>query len=223
MQGQRVLIRDLLYQAIRDSVITGELVPGARVTEVTLAEQFGMSRTPLREAIARLESEQLMLRQPNGALTIAPLDMDLLSEIYEIQERVEGLIVGTLARMKEKSVVKQLDMVLHSEEAVIDFADFHTIYNFDSQFHNILWESSNRQQAVSILRGFNGLYERFQRLAPLPQNVKSRTKGMHSEHQIIRNAIAEGDPVWAEMALKSHVRNSKLFLLGVYKKPYQDL
>lgn len=223
MQGQRVLTRDLLYQAIRDAVITGELAPGLRITETTLAEQFGMSRTPLREAVARLESEQLMIRQFNGALSIAPLDMRQLSEIYDIQERVEGLVVSTIARMKDARVVRQLDLVLHSEEGMVSVADFHTMVNQDFQFHETLWDVSELTQAASILRGFIGLLERYQRLAPLNEVDRVRIRAIHSEHQIIRNAIAEGDSVWAEMALKTHVRNTKRFLINAYKhSPSED-
>ncbi|MCL6452081.1 MAG: GntR family transcriptional regulator [Alicyclobacillus sp.] len=218
MQGQRILTRDLLYQAIRDAVITGELAPGLRVTETTLAERFGMSRTPLREAIARLESEQLVIRQPNGALSIAPLDMGQLAEIYDIQERVEGLVVSTLARMKDAAVVHRLDLVLHTEEGLVELADFHAIAAQDFVFHETLWDASELVQAASILRGFVGLFEWYTRLAPLVEADRGRMRAMHAEHVIIRNAIAEGDSVWAEMALKTHVRNSKRFLLQVYRR-----
>lgn len=217
MQGQRILTRDLLYQAIRDAVIVGKLAPGLRVTETMLAEQFGMSRTPLREAVARLESEQLMIRQPNGALSIAPLDMAQLSEIFDIQERLEGMVVGTLARMKDVAVVRQLDLVLHVEEGLVGTADFHNIMVQDFRFHETLWQASELIQAPSILRGFVGLHERYQRLAPIKNEDHLRVCAMHSEHQIIRNAISEGDSVWAEMALKTHMRNSKRFLLNVYR------
>lgn len=217
MQGQRVLTRDFLYFAIRDAVTSGELAPGARVTEVTLAEQFGMSRTPLREAIARLESEKLMIRLPNGALTIAPLDLIQLSEIYGIQERVEGLIVGALARMKNESVVQQLDLVLRNEEALVTVADFCKICEIDVQFHDIMWDSSHQNHAAEILRGFAGMFERYLRLVPLPLDFRTRLRAMHNEHLVIRNAIAEADVAWAEMAVKTHVRNSKLFLLAAYK------
>ena len=217
MQGQRVLIRDLLYQAIRDAVVTGKLAPGTRVTEVMLAEQFGMSRTPLREAVARLENEQLVIRLPNGALTIAPFDMAQLEEIFDIQERIEGLIVAGLARAKESTVVHQLDSILHSEEAFLSVVNFEKTCELDIQFHETLWNESQRVHAASILRNFVGMFERYQRLAPLPADFVSRIRAMHNEHQIIRNAIAEGDGVWAEMAVKTHVRNSKVFLLHAYK------
>lgn len=187
-----------------------------------LAKQFGMSRTPLREAVARLESEQLMIRQPNGALTISPLDREQLSEIYDLQERVEGLVVLSLARMKEKTVAQQLDLVLHSEEGLFGVADFPTICELDLQFHETLWDASRQEQASAILRGFRGLFERYQNLVKVPEDFRARAGAIHTEHQIIRNAIAEGDPVWAEMALKTHVRNSKRFLLAAYRQTFPE-
>lgn len=217
MQGQRILIRDLLYQALREAVIDGELEPGERVTETMLAEQFGMSRTPLREAVARLEREHLMIRQLNGALTIAPLDMDQLAEIFDIQERIEGLIIASLARVRNTSLAQRLSRVLRSEAVTLEQTTFDPdIRSFDAEFHEVLWEYSRRNEAVEILEGFVGLFDRYYRLASYKNNLKERMKTVHNEHQLIQTSIAEGDPVWAEMSIKSHVRNCKKFLLDTY-------
>lgn len=217
MQGQRILTRDLLYQAIRDAVICGELPPGSRVTEMQLAQQFGMSRTPLREAITRLEAEQLLSRMPNGALTITPLDMTQMSDIFDIHERIEGLVIAALARRKDEEVVHHLDALVRQETVLTEAVDFRVVYDLDRAFHDILWEHAGKSQAVAILVGFVGLIERYQRLAPLPKNTKARRDAIASEHVVMRNAIAEGDSVWAELALKTHVRNSKKFLQTAYK------
>lgn len=217
MQGQRILTRDLLYSAIRDAVVSGELGPGIRVTEMQLAQLYGMSRTPLREAIARLESEQLMTRMPNGALVIAPLDMDQLEEIYDIQERVEGLVIGSLARKKNKEVIAELDAIIRKETALFDVSDFLSACEQNRNFHQVLWLQSNRPQAMAILEGFVSLIERYERLAPISNDIRSQRKTMEREHTLMRNAIAEGDPVWAELALKTHVRNMKKFLLTTYR------
>lgn len=217
MQGQRILTKDLLYHAIRDSVISGELPPGSRVTEMQLAQQFGMSRTPLREAIGRLEAEQLLSRMPNGALTITPLDMTQMAEIFDIYERIEGLVIASLARRKDEEVVHHLDTVLRQESALTDVTDFHVVYELNRAFHEILWVHGQQSQAVTILQGFVGLIDRYQRLAPRPQNPQLRREAVRNEHLVIRNAIAEGDAVWAELALKTHGRNQKKFLQMVYK------
>lgn len=217
MQGQRILTRDLLYQAIRDAVICGELPPGSRVTEMQLAQQFGMSRTPLREAITRLEAEQLLSRMPNGALTITQVDMTQLSEIFDIHERIEGLVIASLARRKDEEVVHHLDAVLRQESVLTEAVHFRVVYDLDRTFHDVLWDHGGKSQAVAILQGFAGLIERYQHLAPLPKNLNSRRGAIANEHVVMRNAIAEGDPVWAELALKTHVRNSKKFLQLAYK------
>lgn len=217
LQGQRILTRDLLYQAIRDAVICGELPPGSRVTEMQLAQQFGMSRTPLREAITRLEAEQLLSRMPNGALTITSLDMMQLSEIFDIHERIEGLVIASLARRKDEEVVHHLDAILRQESALIDATNFRVVYDLDRNFHDVLWDHGRQSQAVAILQGFVGLIERYQHLAPVSKSITSRRVAICNEHTVMRNAIAEGDPVWAELALKTHVRNSKRFLQMAYK------
>lgn len=218
MQGQRILIRDILYQALREAVIDGGLAPGERVTETVLAERFGMSRTPLREAVARLEREQLMIRQPNGALAIASLDMKQLAEIFDIQERIEGLIVASLARARSTSLIQRLNVVISSESANMEHARDLDIRLFDAEFHEVLWNFSTYHQAVGILDGFVGLFDRYYRLAPRASEFSNRVRALHTEHKLILASITEGDPVWAEMAIKSHVRNSKKFLLDTYRK-----
>lgn len=218
LQRQRVLIRDLLYQAIRRSVINGELAPGERITEIMLAEQFGMSRTPLREALARLEREQLINRLPNGTLTIAELNREQLGEIFDIQERIEALIVSSLARNKKQSFIQHLNINLKTEEVHLEKENISEMYRLDSEFHRVLWDYSTKTQAKSILEGFVGMFERYNQLAPATDCALERMKAMHIEHQLILNAITEGDSVWAEMAIKNHVRNAKKYLLKAYRQ-----
>lgn len=215
---QRVLIRDLLYQAIREAVITGKLAPGERVTENMLAEQFGMSRTPLREALARLEQEQLIDRLPNGALIIPKLDLEQLGELFDIQERIETIIVGSLARKKAPPVVQHLQHSLVREDSYLEKKTTKEMYLLNSEFHQTLWDFSTRNLAKSILEKFVGMFERYYILAPEGHDISGRMKAMFTEHQLILSALSEGDPVWAEMALKSHVRNTKKYLLSAYKE-----
>lgn len=221
MQRQRVLIRDLVYQAIREVVINGELAPSERVTEQMLSEQFGMSRTPLREALARLEQEQLINRLPNGALKIADLNHDQLSELFDIQERIEAIIVASLARKKVIPAVQKIQHTLIKQEQYLEKKSIKDMYLLDSKFHKILREFSSKNQAKSILERFIGLFERYYHLAPHSAEIAPRMQAMYTEHQLILSSILEGDPVWAEMAIKNHVRNEKKFLLHAYHdKPH---
>lgn len=218
MQRQRVLIRDLLYQGIREAVINGKLGPGERVTEQMLAEQFGMSRTPLREALARLEQEQLINRLPNGALIIAELNLDQLSELFDIQERIEAIIVASLASKKALPAVQKLQHSVVKQDLYHEKKTIKDMYLLDSEFHQILWEFSSKNQAKAILERFFGLFDRYYRLAPETKGtIPKRMQTMYTEHQLILSSITEGDTAWAEMAVKNHVKNEKKFLLNAYK------
>lgn len=217
MAGQRILTRDLAYQGIRDAVISGEIQPGEQVTEAMLASQFGLSRTPLREAIQRIESEDLMIRQPNGTIIVAPLDVAVMEELFNVKERLEGLLAASAAREKQLALVNQLNSVVHYEAACLESGDWESAKECDERFHALLWEHSSRQIIVRILSGFGALIERFYRLAPWPGQLEDYLRTIHAEHQLMLQAIKEGDTVWAEMAMKSNIRSAKKYLLAAYK------
>lgn len=219
MPIQRILTRDIVYQAIREAVVSGELSPGTRVTETMLASKFEMSRTPLREAIQRLDNEGLVIRQSNGTLMVSPLDYDILEEIFDIRERLEGIIAAHAARLKDKTLTNQLTTIVRNESVKeLGQSGASMIRMYDQQFHEQLWEASKKQLTVSILFGFKGLFERYQRLAPPCENMEARLKTIVAEHKLIIQSIQEGDSVWAEMAVKAHIRQSRQFLLNAYKQ-----
>ena len=157
MAGPRVLTRDLAYQGVRDAVISGEIQPGAQVTEAMLASQFGLSRTPLREAIQKIESEDLMIRQPNGTIIVAPLDVAVMEELFNVRERLEGLLAAAAAQEKQLALANQLNSVIHYEAACLESCDWESAKECDQRFHTLLWEHSSRQIIVRILNGFSGL------------------------------------------------------------------
>lgn len=216
MAGTRVLTRDIAYQGIRDAVISGELSPGEQVTEIVLASRFGLSRTPLREAIQRLESEELMIRQPNGTIIVAPLDLTVMNELFNIAERLEGLVAISLAHAKKPSLINQLIALIHYETACIDHGNLKDAISVNGQFHHLLWEHSDVGFTVKILYGFDAFFERFLRLTPSELNLEEFIRTIHAEHKLIIEAIQAGDSVWSEMAVKANNRTIKKFLFSAY-------
>lgn len=217
MSGQRILTRDVAYQGIRDAVISGRLPPGEQVTEMVLAAEFGLSRTPLREAIQRLASEDLMFRQPNGTIHVAPLDVHVMEEIFDVQEALEGLIAATEARLRPNGLVNRLQSLCRYENSHVGPENFDTAVEYYLQFHTALVEHSSRRYLVRMLDGIQPLTERYFRLAPRVPGMAQYLGIMRSEHDVIAKAMDAGDPIWAEMAVKANVRSAKKILQEAFR------
>ncbi|MFC6648788.1 GntR family transcriptional regulator [Paenibacillus rhizoplanae] len=108
----RRLSKDNTYYALKQKIIDSELEPDQAVNEESLAALLGVSRTPLREAIQRLENEDFLVRQPNGRLRIAPLTIKEVEEIFQIRSMLEGHIARSAARNATIKDIQQLTLIL---------------------------------------------------------------------------------------------------------------
>lgn len=192
------------YRKLRDAIQTGELKPGARVMEIELAEWLQMSRTPVRDALRRLEAEGMLAHEPRSGLAVARLDRQALMELYTMREVLEGTAAALCARhASDMEVVELLDLV-EAERRLQD--DFEALAGHNRRFHEAIHRGAHNRylsRSLFAVTDSMGLLGRSQMLLP------ERARTALVEHDEIARAIERRDPGAAEAAARQHVRSAQ--------------
>ena len=198
-------LRDLVFNTLRQAILTGELKPGERLMEIHLADKLGVSRTPVREAFRQLELEGLIQIVPNRGAYVTGITAKDVKDIYMIRSLLEGLC----ARLATEKITKEQ---LEEMEENIYLADFHAskghmdqMAELDNRFHDILYEACDSKMLEHTLRDYHQYVLRV-RQKTLSTNTRGRAS--NDEHRQIMEAIKEKDADRAEQLANRHILNA---------------
>ena len=183
-------LRDVVFNTLRQAILTGELKPGERLMEIHLANKLGVSRTPIREAIRKLELEGLVNIIPNkGAYVTGISDKDV-HDIYMIRSMLEGLCVRWATEHITQEQLEELDEIILLSEYHMDKGHSDQLTELDGRFHQILYEASQSRILDHVLSDFHKYVQLARRTS-----VKTEERAIKSigEHNEILNAIKAKD------------------------------
>jgi DNA-binding GntR family transcriptional regulator len=187
------------YQLILNAIDTGTYKPGDRLVESELAERFMVSRTPIREALQRLETQNMLARD-GRSLIVASLDHTQLAELYEVRAELEGLAAQLAAQHATPEEVRVLyDMIATDRKISNDPA---RLSRANRRFHNQIHLASRNRYLISQLEM---VHRSMALLTSSALAVEGRSEKTLNEHEAIVNAIANGDGEAANKALKMHL------------------
>jgi DNA-binding GntR family transcriptional regulator len=190
---------------IRAAVLSGELAPGQRIFQEQLAERYGTSRIPVREALRILERDGLVVFVPNNGAWIAEVDMAKCVEIYKIRERLEPLALSESIPRMTSETLERLEQLRSDCEAA---SDTETFLRLDREFHLLTYSCA---QASTLL----GMIERFWSTTQHYRRTYSDILGaqgqwiIHAEHRLLLSAIRQKDCEEAENLLRAHIRKTR--------------
>ncbi|WP_193142440.1 MULTISPECIES: GntR family transcriptional regulator [unclassified Meridianimarinicoccus] len=191
------------YELILDAIDVGVFRPGDRLVESELAERFGVSRTPIREALQRLETQSLLARD-GRSLIVASLDHNQLAELYVVRAELEGLAARLAAQHSTLEEIRVLRDMVASDLELID--DPSALSRANKRFHRQIHLASHNRYLVQQL---DLVHRTMALLASTSLAVEGRGETALAEHAAIVDAIAGRDGDGAEAALKVHI--SKAF------------
>ncbi|MGB7755359.1 MAG: GntR family transcriptional regulator [Salinisphaera sp.] len=192
------------YLQLKEAIQSGSLAPGARVREVEIAERFGISRTPAREAIRRLESKGLISIVPHQGAVIASLDHQQTMELYDLREILEGSAAGFAARHASAAEVEELAELVASEPPFAN--DPNRLAELNRVFHAALYRAAHNR---FLERALLGLRDSMALLGGTSLQVAGRYEAAHAEHAAIIEALNARDEVGAETAARAHIRSAQ--------------
>lgn len=198
-----VSLADKVFEQLEQDLISGHYAAGEILTEAKLTAALGVSRTPVREAVRRLEQEGL-LRESGKGMVVVGISRTDLEDIYEIRRRLEGLAASRAAESKDDEFLNKLQEIVELQEFYTAKGDATNIQALDSRFHKIIYE-----RCGSILRDtLSSLHRRVQRYRKDSVTDLTRAKQAVAEHRAIFEAIAMGDGALAEKLTVVHICNA---------------
>lgn len=187
------------YQLIVDAIDAGTYKPGDRLVESELADRFAVSRTPIREALQRLETQRMLTRD-GRSLVVASLDHNQLAELYEVRAELEGLAAQLAAQHATPEEVRVLNDMIASDRALIDDPD--RLSRANRRFHKQIHLASRNRYLISQLEM---VHRSMALLTTTSLAVEGRSEMALNEHEAIVKAIEQRDGEAANKALKSHL------------------
>lgn len=205
------------YEHVRAAVVDGALRPGARVTVRPLAEELGMSPTPIKAALATLEREGFLVSIPHRGYFVPQVDVDDLIEIYELREAVDGVAARRAARAAGRAeLADRLAELLAAQRRCVGAGDLRAYGELDVEFHHLIWEGSGN---VRLLAAAENLIAQVRLGNRWSARAPGRLPDALDEHEAILEAIRRGDSRTAERLLRRHVRQSCAALRRYVRHP----
>ena len=187
------------YSLILNAIDIGTYRPGDRLVESELADRFGVSRTPIREALQRLETQSLLSRD-GRSLIVASLDHNQMAELYVVRSELEGLAARLAARHATEEEVRLLQALVDEDRARVD--DPSALSRTNRRFHRQVHLASHNRYLVQQL---DLVYRSMALMATTSLSAKGRSETALNEHAAIVDAIATGDGDRAYGELKGHI------------------
>lgn len=197
----RATFASLVTDQLRDSIVNGILEPGEQLSEVELAQRFGVSRGPVREALQRLIQEGLLRSEPHRGVTVPVLTDDDVLDIYLAREALESAAVRhIIARSRSATCHEALDQHVTAMEKAETTGDWEAVGKADAEFHTALVEATGSQR---LLRMFSTVISETRLCLGVLTGAEAR-EALVAEHRQISDWIREGDTERALTALKRH-------------------
>ena len=203
-------LADQIFDKLENDIIQGVYPRGEILTELKLVEQLGVSRTPIREALRRLEQERLIADSGKGSVVLGITDADLL-DIMNIREHIEALAAYYAAKNITEEGREELKHIVELQDFYFSKWDPDRLRQSDDAFHDAICHMSKRTVIKDTLIPLLRKTRRYRRIA---MSDKSRTTVTMKEHYAMYEAIVSGNADLARQLTAQHIRNAKIHMLG---------
>lgn len=204
-------LRDVVFQTLRQAILKGELQPGERLMEIKLAERLGVSRTPIREAIRKLELEGLVVMIPRKGAAVANITEKDTKDVLEVRRTLEMFAVEVACDRITPEQLEQLKEAAKAFEASNGSMDLIRIAETDMHFHEIIYEATHNERLIQML---NNLRENMYRYRIEYLKDPNYYNSLVAEHQEILNAVESKDKERARACMRDHIDNQQLAVIS---------
>ncbi len=202
-----------VYRQLRQMILSGELPPGTRLVEIHLGEQFGVSRTPVREALKRLTAEKLVLGDPVRGLVVHSPAPHEVSEVYLVREALESLAVRLAAQRITDDELRQLRVILQSMRDAVAKGRTDLVVSANIAFHDVIYRAAGNDTLFRLAKDLSDFVRRFS--AEAFANL-DRASAVVEEHEAILDALERHDPDAAADASASHLQSASAYLVQLH-------
>lgn len=209
--ASRQSLSEETYHEIRQALIKGVFQPGQRLSEPELALRFRTSRSPIREALVRLEHEGFVERTPNARIRVVGLDVDDLMQLYVLRASIEGLAARLATPLLRTVDLEHMAATADEMDRCVKKRDAAGAIAAGQDFHDVIMRECGNRPLVHML---NGLRARISRFRALVASFSEYDPGRVLEHRRILKAMYQRNPAAAELAMVRHVNRSADVLIA---------
>lgn len=208
-------LREVVFNTLRQAILRGELEPGERLLEIQLAQKLGVSRTPVREAIRKLELDGLVIMSPRKGAEVASITEKDMRDVLEVRTTLEELAVTLACKNMRPEIVASLKAANRNFETAIIAKDVVRIVEEDVNFHDIIYDATGNDRLIQVI---NNLREQMYRYR-LEYVKDSRTHSiLISEHEDIIHQLSVNNEERAKVVMKQHIFNQERGIERIMKR-----
>jgi Transcriptional regulators len=197
-------LRDVVFKTLRQAILLGELKPGERLMEIQLANKLGVSRTPIREAIRKLELEGLVLMIPRKGAEVAEIKEKSLRDVLEVRKALEELSAELACDRITPEMIEELRGAAGHFRKMLKGADVTEIAKADVRFHDVIYKAADNQRLMQLLSNLGEQMYRYRVEYLKDPAVHGK---LLKEHEEIINCIKRGDKEEAVKIVCEHIDN----------------
>lgn len=199
-------LRDVVFNTLRKAILTGELKPGERLMEIHLANRLGVSRTPIREAIRKLELEGLVTMIPRRGAEVAQITEKSLKDVLEVRRALDALCAELACERITEEEMEQLASACIEFEKATKTKDATEIARADVELHDIIVAATGNRRLVQLV---NNLAEQMYRYRFEYIKDENQHEKLIEEHRMIYESIRNKDSITAAEAARIHIDNQE--------------
>lgn len=204
-------LRDVVFQTLRQAILRGELEPGERLMEIHLAERLGVSRTPIREAIRKLELEGLVVMIPRRGAVVASITEKDLKDVLEVRRTLEIMAAEVACDRITPELLEELKKAGQEFWNLKDTEDVTKLAEADVKFHEIIYLATDNPRLLHIL---NNLREQMYRYRLEYLKDKGSRERLNEEHKRIYTGIKNRDKKAVTVVVCEHIDNQEIAILN---------
>ncbi|MDQ0247709.1 DNA-binding GntR family transcriptional regulator [Bacillus fengqiuensis] len=211
---QSQTLQNEVYDYLHHKIVSGDIPPGQRLVEEKIAQEIGVSRSPIREAVRRLASDGLVSVNPRGGVRVYRATSSDFKYLYECRLSLEPTAAHFAALRISDMQRIQLDQLMYEMSIAVERKELDRLKPLSSRFHQMILEASGNPYLARMMKQLNALIT-FYRNAVL--NIPRRLENGADEHQAIWNAIQKGDGEAAERLMREHIQSDYQFYISEYR------
>ena len=204
-------IRDVVFNTLRQAILKGEFQPGERLMEIQLAQRLGVSRTPIREAIRKLELEGLVIMIPRKGAEVAKITEKNMRDVLEVRLALEKLAMELACQRITEEEIKQLEVSNQQFYQTTVSKDLLTMAQADERFHDVIYNATKNKRLIQML---NNLREQMYRYRiEYIKDIETHEE-IVKEHEDILQALREKNLEAASAMIQNHIENQTAAISG---------
>jgi DNA-binding GntR family transcriptional regulator len=208
---------EYVYRSLKEQIISGAVAPNTRLVELGIADEFGVSRTPVREALKRLAAENLVLADPARGMVVHAPDAAEIEDVFVVREVLDGLASRLAAHRITPTELSRLQVILESMKEAIETDRREQVVIANMRFHDVIYGVAGNDMLERIARDLREFVRRF---TTLPFASPERVDDVLREHMAIYEALRNHDPEAAELASHAHLGAAREYLVRLQLREF---